>query len=394
MATYEYSGYQADGAPRRGRIEAEGAKQALRRLAETGVFAESVRPLRASAPLDAARRAALYRELGALLGAGLPMDRALALMMESEDADISLALAAAMAGVREGRWLADSLAAACPGMLGHERAALAAAEHSAALPAMLPRMAEILEARELVRDRVRSALVYPAFVLALGVLVAAVMLGVVVPKTGAMLAESGLELPAASRLAVAGAKAFAAGTAALAAGLAVALGLARRAAARSAARAVAIDRAMLRLPFMRAALALAGMRFASTLSVLTASGLPVVEALPIAGAATGRPWLRRCVEEQAEAVRNGRSLSTAIAALPGVGRELGEWVRVGEAGGCLGPMLDVAAGRMQREWERTLARRLALLEPAILALVGLFVLVLALALILPVMGMTRSLGGG
>ena len=145
---------------------------------------------------------------------------------------------------------------------------------------------------------------------------------------------------------------------------------------------------------MRAALALAGMRFASTLSVLTASGLPVVEALPIAGAATGRPWLRRCVEEQAEAVRNGRSLSTAIAALPGVGRELGEWVRVGEAGGCLGPMLDVAAGRMQREWERTLARRLALLEPAILALVGLFVLVLALALILPVMGMTRSLGGG
>ena len=389
MATYEYSGYQADGAPRRGRIEAEGAKQALRRLAETGVFAESVRPLRASAPLDAARRAALYRELGALLGAGLPMDRALALMMESEDADISLALAAAMAGVREGRWLADSLAAACPGMLGHERAALAAAEHSAALPAMLPRVAEILEARELVRDRVRSALVYPAFVLALGVLVAAVMLGVVVPKTGAMLAESGLELPAASRLAVAGAKAFAAGTAALAAGLAVALGLARRAAARSAARSP-----MLRLPFMRAALALAGMRFASTLSVLTASGLPVVEALPIAGAATGRPWLRRCVEEQAEAVRNGRSLSTAIAALPGVGRELGEWVRVGEAGGCLGPMLDVAAGRMQREWERTLARRLALLEPAILALVGLFVLVLALALILPVMGMTRSLGGG
>ena len=291
VATYDYSGYKADGSSCRGRIEAEGAKEALRRLADAGVFAESVHPLRASAPLGAARRASIYRELGALLGAGLPMDRALGLMMESEDATVSSALASVLAGVREGRWLADSVASACAGMQGHERAA-------------------------------------------------------------------------------------------------------RRAAARSPERAVAIDRFLLRLPFMRAAQALAGMRFASTLSVLTGSGMPVVEALPIAGSGTGRPWLGRCVEEQAEAVRNGRSLSAAVAALPHIGRELGDWVRVGEAGGCLGPMLDVAAGRLQREWDRALSRRLALLEPAILAGVGLFVLVLALALILPVLGMTRSLGAG
>lgn len=392
MATYEYSGYKADGGSCRGRIEAEGVKEALRRLADAGVFAESIRPLRVSVPLTATRRAAVYRELGALLGAGLPMDRALGLMMESEDATVSSALAAVMAGVREGRWLADSVAAACPGMQGHERAALAAAEHSATLPAMLPRVADILDSQEQVRDRVRSALVYPSFVLVLGVIVAAVMLGVVVPRTSAMLADSGLELPAASRIAVAGAKAFAATAAALVVAGMAAFAAAQRVAARNPARAVAIDRFLLRLPFLGAARALAGMRFASTLSVLTGSGMPVVEALPIAGAGTGRPWIVRCVEEQAEAVRNGRSLSTAIAALPHIGRELGDWVRVGEAGGCLGPMLDVAAGRLRREWDRALSRRLALLEPAILAAVGLFVLVLALALILPVLGMTRSLG--
>ena len=394
VATYDYSGYKADGSSCRGRIEAEGAKEALRRLADAGVFAESVHPLRASAPLGAARRASIYRELGALLGAGLPMDRALGLMMESEDATVSSALASVLAGVREGRWLADSVASACAGMQGHERAALAAAEHSATLPAMLPRVADILDSQELVRDRIRSALVYPSFVLALGIVIACVMLGVVVPRTSAMLADSGLDLPAASRFAVAGAKAFAAASAALALAFVAALAVARRAAARSPERAVAIDRFLLRLPFMRAAQALAGMRFASTLSVLTGSGMPVVEALPIAGSGTGRPWLGRCVEEQAEAVRNGRSLSAAVAALPHIGRELGDWVRVGEAGGCLGPMLDVAAGRLQREWDRALSRRLALLEPAILAGVGLFVLVLALALILPVLGMTRSLGAG
>ncbi|MGI5869210.1 MAG: type II secretion system F family protein [Kiritimatiellia bacterium] len=394
MATYDYSGYKADGSSCRGRIEAASAKEALRRLADVGVFAESVRPLGVSAPLGVSRRASIYRELGALLGAGLPMDRALGLMMGSEDAAVSSALAVVMSGVREGRRLADSVAAACDGMQAHERAALTAAEHSATLPAMLPKVADILESQEQVRERIRSALVYPTFVLVLGVVIATVMLGVVVPRTSAMLADSGLELPTASRLAVAVAKGFAVASVALAVALFAAWAAARRSAARSRGRAVAIDRFLLRLPFMRAAHALAGMRFASTLSALTRSGMPVVDALPIAGASTGRPWIGRCVEEQAEAVRNGQSLSSAISALPHIGREIGDWVRVGEAGGCLEAMLDAAAGRLQREWDRALTRRLALLEPAILAAVGLFVLVLALALILPVVGMARAIGAG
>ena len=77
-----------------------------------------------------------------------------------------------------------------------------------------------------------------------------------------------------------------------------------------------------------------------------------------------------------------------------LGHELGEWVRVGEAGGCMSAMLDVASARLQREWDQSLARRLSWLEPAMLTLVGVFVLVVALALILPVIGMTKSLGVG
>ncbi len=394
MATYEYSGYKTDGTSCRGRVESGSTKQASRQLLETGVFVEHIRPLHVALELRTSRRSALYRELGALLGAGLPLDRALSLMMESDDVVVAAVLSSVSSKIREGGGLADSLCEVCQGISGYERAALTSAERSATLPSMLSRLAELLDAQEGVRDQMRSALVYPAFILCLGLLVGGIMMGVVVPKTMAMLASSGMELPRVSTILINVSKLFAvgfAGLTVLGVGLsAVALRLSRK----DEAAAVRIDEFLLRLPFMKPARGLAGMRFASILSVLAESGMPIVSALPIAGAGTSHPWLAQCVAEQTEKVRNGMSLSHAVGELPMFGRELAEWVRVGEAGGCISSMLDVASERLQRDWDRALTRRLALLEPAILTLVGVFVLVMALALILPVVGMTKSLGVG
>ncbi len=394
MATYEYSGYKSDGTSCRGRVESGSTKQASRQLLETGVFVEHIRPLRVALELRTSRRSAVYRELGALLGAGLPLDRALSLMMESDDGVVAPVLSSVASKIREGAGLADSLGEVCPGICGYERAALTSAERSATLPSMLSRLAELLDAEEGVRDQMRSALVYPAFILCLGLLVGGIMMGVVVPKTMAMLASSGMELPRVSTILIHLSKLFAfvfAGLTFLAVCMTfIALQLSKR----DEVAAVRIDEVLLRLPFMKPARGLAGMRFASILSVLSESGMPMVSALPIAGAGTSHPWLEKCVTEQTEKVRNGMSLSQAVAELPMFGNELAEWVRVGEAGGCISAMLDVASERLKRDWDRALTRRLALLEPAILTLVGVFVLVMALALILPVVGMTKSLGVG
>lgn len=394
MATYEYSGYKTDGTSCRGRVESGSTKQASRQLLETGVFVEHIRPLRVALELRTSRRSSLYRELGALLGAGLPLDRAISLMMESDDVVVSAVLSSVGSKIREGGSLADSLYEVCHGISGYERAALTSAERSATLPSMLSRLAELLDAQEGVRDQMRSALVYPSFILCLGLLVGGIMMGIVVPKTMAMLASSGMELPRVSTILINLSKFVAvvfAGLTVFGVCLsAVALRLSRR----DEAVAVRIDEFLLRLPFMKPARGLAGMRFASILSVLSESGMPIVSALPIAGAGTGHLWLEKCVAEQTEKVRNGMSLSQAVGDLPMFGRELAEWVRVGEAGGCISSMLDVASERLQRDWDRALTRRLALLEPAILTLVGIFVLVMALALILPVVGMTKSLGVG
>lgn len=392
MPTYDYSGYRSNGQSCRGTLDAENTQHATRLLAEQGIFVEALRPLRPNAPLSTSQRACIYRELGALLQAGLPLERALQLMMESEDTQLTRTLTLVLSHIREGRWLGDSLAEAATSLKGYERAVLTAAEHAATLPSLLPRLADLLESQEQIRDRVRSALVYPTFVLVLGILVASVMLGVVVPKTSAMLTQSGFELPLASRLAVSGAKGIALGIGGvlLVGGL---LGwILHKQTQQNPARAIAINRILLRLPCCQAARHLAGMRFASTLSVLTTSGMAIVEALKIAAESMGSPWLAHCVSQQADAVRHGKSLSEALLDVPFIGHDLGDWVRVGEAGGCLAAMLDVAAQRLERTWERTLNRRLALLEPTLLASVGAFVLILALALILPILSMTQTLG--
>lgn len=394
MATYEYSGYTADGKLQRGRVESGTEKQAARDLLTRGVFVDQLRPVRLDEGLPASRRSALYRELGALLAAGLPLDRAVSLMMESPDPVFSAVLGAVLASVREGISLADALASVFRKMDGYEQAALASAERAATLPEMLGRLADLLDAQERVRDRVRAALIYPAFVLGLGVLVGVLMMGIVVPHTMKMLTASGMELPRTSIWIVSVSKIVASVFVLFSGLLFIATGIARRVAARNHEMAFRIDAVLLRLPFMKTVASLAGMRFASILSVLTESGMPIVSALPIAGAGTGRPWLAHCVEETTEKVRNGVTLSEAVRSLPLIGGELAEWIRVGEAGGCISPMLDAAAARLRREWERALAHRLALLEPVLLATVGVFILVMSLALILPVVGMTRALGIG
>lgn len=394
MATYEYSGYTADGKLQRGRVESRTEKQAAHDLLSQGIFVEHVRPLQLSDALPTSRRSALYHELGALLAAGLPLDRAISLMMESPDPAFSAVLGSVLAAVREGVGLADALAGVCQKMDGYEQAALTSAERAATLPEMLSRLADLLDAQESVRDRVRSALIYPAFVLGFGLLIGVLMMGVVVPHTMNMLTASGLELPRTSVWIVSASK-IVAGAFILILGFGLmATAIIRRVCAQNRKVAFRVDAMMLRLPLMKSVASLAGMRFASILSVLTESGMPIVSALPVAGSGTGHPWLAYCVEEATEKVRNGVALSEAVRALPFIGGELAEWIRVGEAGGCISPMLDAAASRLRREWERALAHRLALLEPVLLATLGIFILVMSLALILPIAGMTRALGLG
>lgn len=396
MRTFQYHGYGADGSARNGQVEADGRKLALRELAARGIFVESLEAVRPGRGLDVVRRAALYREVSALLGAGLPLERALQLLMGAEgaaDPALAATLAPVRDAVRDGQSVAAALGSVDARMEAYERAALEAAERTATLPAMLERIAEFLDSRRAVVDRLRSAAIYPVFVLALGLGVAVLMLGVLVPKAQAALRAGGVVLPQVSLTVVALARGVVWGAVALLAlgggGMVAVSGLCRR----DPAWKARVDRWRLSVPVLGPILRkLAAARFASTLSVLTRSGVPWVEGLALAGSATGNRWLAERFAAEAGQVRHGRSLGEAVAAVEPLAGALTEWVRVGEAGGCLDTMLDAAARREQAGWERAMTRMLALFEPAVLLLVGVFVLAVALAVLLPVTALTRAIG--
>lgn len=390
---FRYKGYTESGAAVSGRVEAADAAAAARKLREEGVFVRSATPVSAAArPLGASARAALWRELGALLAAGLPADGALALLRRRADGAEAAAVARIEEGVRAGHGFAAAIEGAGTGAGAFECAALASAETGAALPAMLSRLADGLEAREEARAAVRAALAYPCFVLALGVAVALGMALFVVPAMSAKLAESGLEMPRSS-LAIVGACRFAAFVLVPAAAAAAALyAAARLRARRDRAFAVALDRALCRAPFARWRATVAADRFASVLGVMASGGVPLADAVPLAAAGTGRPWIEEKALEAAAAIRAGESPADALAKVPQIGAELAQWVQVGEAGGCLPGMLDAASRRLSASASRTLSTRLALLGPALLALVGVFVLALSLALLLPVLKLSVQAG--
>ena len=398
MATFRYQGYTADGTARGGLIEADDAKRAVHALSQRGVFAESVERIAPSGVgLASSRRAAFYRGLSALLAAGLPLDRALAMLM-GEDAASGGAEAQALAPVRdavcEGRPFAAAMAEACAGsMAPYEAAMLEAAERTGALAEMLSRIGGFLEARLAMAERLRSAAVYPCFVLFLGVAVAFLMLGVLVPSAQKSLAEAGVGLPPLSVAVVAASRWVAWGGSALIVAAAVAVAAVSARCRKSLSARECVARFLLKAgPFRRPLRALASQRFAATLSALLRAGVPLVDALPLAGAATGNAWIAREVAAEAEAVRNGKAASAAVADVPELAPWIAEWTRVGEAGGCLDEMLDVASARAGAAWDRFCERAMALFGPAVLVVVGAFVLVVALAVLLPVTSMTAGLG--
>ena len=396
MKTFRYQGLDAAGGRRTGIIEAESGKEALRKLAGTGVFAERVEPLAGenARGMPSGRRAVFYRGLSTLLRAGLPLDRALTLLMgENGAAGTDAAIAPIRDAVCEGRSFAVAVAESEPRLAGYEKAMLEAAERTGSLAEMLAKTADSLDSRRAMAEKLRSAAAYPCFVLALGVAVAFLMLGVLVPMAQRSLTTAGIGLPRASLAIVAGARlvawivggALVLGTAAF-----VAVSLQCRKSRRMRER---VGRFLLHLPMAgRPLRALAAQRFAETLAALIRAGVPLVEGFGLAGAATGNAWIAREAAEQAEEIRNGARVSAGVAGMPELAGALREWVRVGEAAGCMEAMLTVAAERAETVWNRACERAFALIGPVILVCVGVFVLAVALAVLLPVTLMTLQVG--
>ena len=404
MRTFEYKGFDSSGSAQRGLIEATDVKEARERLATRGVMAEHVTPAGAERPglrrggrpaFGGDLRVFFYRELGVLLGAGLPLVNALDLLILSPELGGATTLLAAVRDrVREGASLAQALGQSSPAVTGFERAIVEVGERSGSLDAILERLASFLDEQLRLREKIIAAMTYPCIVFVFAMLIATVMLGFVIPSAARLLMEqTHAPLPLLTRGMMAAGRVLRWLVPVAAVGGTMAFIYLRRRLRRDAALAQRLDRWIFRLPLVGRGYALVvNLRCARTLAILLRGGVSLIEALPLAGRATGSAWVGGRLTVEAEAVRHGSSLADAMRRVPILSASLPAWIQAGEASGALETLLDTAGNSYQHQWERFVTRTLSLLEPALIALIGAFVLLVALSVLLPILSLNRAIG--
>ncbi|MEI7436600.1 MAG: type II secretion system F family protein [bacterium] len=402
MRTFAYKGFDASGAVRRGLIEALDLRDARGKLAERGLLAETVNPSESISSLHkrggtfkAETRAFVYRELGVLLTAGMPLVSAIEMLIQSPElAEVSNVLAGVRDRVRDGAPLAAAVSDAGREVTALEQAILEVGERSGGLGEMLEKLAGFLEEEQRLRERIVSAMIYPCIILSFAMIVATIMLGVVIPSAGKVLmAQSRVPLPMLTRVMMTIGQAMI-----WVLPLAIAFGVAggfsmRRRLRRDADYRMRWDRRLYRLPVVgRGRRLVAGLRCSRTLAVLLRGGVPLVDAVRLAGRATGSAWLGSRVMEEGDALRHGRSLADVFRRVPVLSEMLPAWIQAGEASGSLERMLECAGDAFQHRWERFITRALGVMEPLLILVIGGFVLLVVLSIILPIVSMNKAMG--
>ncbi|HYV57701.1 MAG TPA: type II secretion system F family protein [Candidatus Nitrosopolaris sp.] len=390
MPVFAYRALTAAGHGRRGVIDAESTRAAWQALRSRGIFPTELAEDRASAPRAGRRRvaagelAAATRALATLVTAGVPVTEALAAVgEETEQPVLANALTHAHARLREGVPLADALGASPVVFAPLFCDVVRAGELSGALPAVLLRLADHAEASAATRARLRAALTYPVVMVLATLAVLGFLLAWVVPQVTHLFAESGAQLPLATRALVAITHLVAISWwIVLPLGVGAALGIA--AWARTDAGRERIDATLLQLPLVAGLVRkVAAARLARTLATLLAGGVPLETALGIAIPVMGNRALAAAAARAREAVREGQPLAAALAASRTFPPLLIRLAAVGERGGSLADTLERAAVAHEGEVERVLAALVALVEPALILTMGGVVLVLVAAILLP-----------
>jgi general secretion pathway protein F len=393
MPAYRFEAATPTGRIERGVLDADSPRQARSQLRERGLAPLDVQPVGVQqgtgAPLGGRIRTTeltlLTRQLASLLAARLPLEQALgALIEQAERPAVRDRLSAVRGEVVAGQTFAQALARYPRDFPDVYRALVGAGEQSGDLSVVMERLADYVEARNALTQRIALAFTYPAIVTLVAIGVITALLTYVVPQVVGVFAQTRQKLPMLTVALIATSDFVRAwGWAML--GAAVLGGIGFRFALRSPSVRLAWHERLLRAPL--AGRLIRGMntaRFASTLGILAASGVPLIKALEAGAQTLGNDALRENVNDAIARVREGAPLSRALAAGRQFPPMMIHMIASGEATGNLAEMLQRTAATLTGETERRALALTSILEPALILVMGVVVLVIVLAVLLPI----------
>lgn len=409
MPAYSYEALTTDGDTRKGVIEADNPRTARGLLRAQALVPMQVEPMGAgskgAASADAPGRgttlwrarafnstalAIWTRQLAGLVASGLPLERALtALADETEEETQRGVVAALRAEVNGGTSFATALAQHPREFSTTYCAVVGAGEHSGNLGLVLERLADDLEQSQELQSKLLGAALYPAIVTLVAIVIVTFLLAYVVPQVAQVFSGSKRALPLLTVIMLALGNFVRNQFWVLIIAMFLIAGCARFAWA-SAAFREKFDAFWLTLPLLgKLARGYNAARFASTLAMLAGAGVPILKALQAAADTLSNRAMRTDALDALVLVREGAPLASALAQkkrFPGL---LGMFARLGEQTGQLPTMLDRAAKQLSTEVQRRAMQFATLLEPLLIVTMGLVVMLIVLAVLLPIIQMNQ-----
>ncbi|WP_456373288.1 type II secretion system F family protein [Thiolapillus sp.] len=260
-----------------------------------------------------------------------------------------------------------------------------AGEHAGVLETLLDRIATYKEKTESIKKKIKKALFYPTAVIVVGIIVTAILLIFVVPTFEELFQSFGAELPAFTQLVIDLSKFIREYWWAILLGLAATVIILSNLWKRSPKFREMIDRALLKAPIFGSILHKSALaRFARTTSTMFAAGVPMVEALDSVAGATGSIVYGNAVKEMRDDIATGQSLRLAMEQQDLFPHMVKQMVAIGEESGALDEMLGKVADFYEEEVDNAVDSLSSLLEPLIMAILGVLVGGLVVAMYLPI----------
>ncbi|MDX2367260.1 MAG: type II secretion system inner membrane protein GspF [Colwellia sp.] len=408
MAAFDYQAVDSRGKNKKGVIEGDTPRQARALLREQGLMPTEVVPTLASqkiksdkssnrsnkSKVSAAELALITRQLATLVESGLPLEEALvAIAEQGEKNTIKSMIMGVRTKVTEGYGLAESMAE-YPKVFNHlYRAMVAAGEKSGHLDKVLNRLADYTEQREQMRSQLIQALVYPVIMTVVAVGVIAILLTKVVPQIVGQFEHMGASLPSSTKLLIASSDFLQANGFYIMLFIALVMLLISQ----------LLKKPKFEMAYHQRVIAFPGLgkivkglntaRFARTLSILSASAVPLLESMTISGEVLDNLYIKQQVKLAADKVREGTSLRLSLEQTKLFPPMMLHMIASGEKSGQLEQMLGRAADNQDKEFEALMNISLKAFEPALMVVMAGVVLFIVMAILEPIMKLNTFVGG-
>jgi general secretion pathway protein F len=416
MPIFQYKAFAPGGSVQTGVIDADTSREARQRLRRDNLlvsdivevkggrtiavgkgkglrlgFLERLRRSRQATATPSMRNleivAGITRQMGTLLGSGIPLAETLKAMIEqAEKRDVETMFREIRERINQGASLADALAEH-PGYFTELYVNMVrAGEATGNVDVVLRRLADYLQAQRALRRKVVSALTYPVMMIGIGMIVVTILMTVVVPKITGMLTDTGQTLPTPTKILIGISDLFKnwwwAG-ALIVAGISFVVDRVYR---RSDAGRLFVDRNLLRAPILGDLLRKQAVsRFTRTLSTLLQSGVPAVNSLEITRTVVGNRVIADATEHIRVRILEGTDIATPLKATGAFPALVGYMVSVGEQSGELEQMLDRIASSYDEEIDIATERVTAVLEPMMIIFLAVIVGYIVVSIVLPIL---------